>query len=46
MIGGAEDADERFHDKDRKDYARDMAKDGSIHGEGRCDFLRGDKKAG
>ena len=44
MIGGAEDADERFHDKDRKDHAGDLEKDGSIHGEGRCNFLRGDKE--
>lgn len=46
MIGGAEDADEGFHDKDRKDYAGNMEKNGSIHGEGGCDLLRGDKKAG
>lgn len=46
MIGGAEDANERFHDKDRKDHAGNLEKDGSIHGEGRCDLLRSNKKAG
>ena len=43
-IGGAEDANERLHDKDCENYARNVAKDGSIHGQGRCDFLRSDKE--
>lgn len=45
MIGGAKDANERFHDKDRKNHAGNLAKNGSIYGKGRCDLFRGDKKA-
>ena len=44
MIGGAEDADKRFDDKDSPDKSRDMGEDVSIHGQGGCNLFRSDKE--